>query len=136
MAKDVFHDVVKQALIKDGWEITDDPYRLSVGGVEMAIDLGATLIGAAQQDGTKIAVEVKSFIGKSSISEFHTAHGQFLDYYGALEDYEPDRILYLAVPLNTYKTFFQLSFTQKMVKRSQLKLVIYDPDNEVIVQWL
>ncbi len=27
-AKDIYHDVVKQALIKDGWTITDDLLRL------------------------------------------------------------------------------------------------------------
>lgn len=31
MAKDLFHDCVKEALIKDGWNITDDPYELRVG---------------------------------------------------------------------------------------------------------
>jgi hypothetical protein len=27
MAKDLFHQAVKQALIKDGWTITSDPLR-------------------------------------------------------------------------------------------------------------
>ncbi|TYQ24850.1 hypothetical protein PseudUWO311_17705 [Pseudanabaena sp. UWO311] len=35
MAKDLYHDHVKHALEKDGWEITHDPYELRVGGVEM-----------------------------------------------------------------------------------------------------
>ncbi len=41
MAKDLFHDVVKNALIKDGWKITDDPLSLKVGDSELYIDLGA-----------------------------------------------------------------------------------------------
>jgi XisH protein len=135
MAKDIFHDAVKAALKKDKWDITDDPYRISVGGVEMAIDLGATLIGA-EQDGQKIAVEVKSFVGKSAISEFHTAHGQFLDYCFALEEQEPSRKLYLAVPMSTYRTFFQLKFTQSIIQRSHLNLIVYNPEMEVITEWL
>jgi XisH protein len=39
MAKDLFHDVVKQALENEGWRITDDPLFLRFGGVEMYIDL-------------------------------------------------------------------------------------------------
>ncbi|MCP5029653.1 MAG: fatty-acid synthase, partial [Actinomycetia bacterium] len=27
-AKDLYHDVVKNALVKDGWEITHDPLTL------------------------------------------------------------------------------------------------------------
>ncbi|MBW3586434.1 MAG: XisH family protein, partial [Cyanobacteria bacterium 0813] len=37
-AKDKFHDVVKIALQKEGWQITDDPLSFSVGGVDMLID--------------------------------------------------------------------------------------------------
>lgn len=62
MAKDLFHDVVKTALIKDGWHITDDPFFMKVGGVDFFIDLGAEKIIAAERDNQKIAVEIKSFI--------------------------------------------------------------------------
>jgi hypothetical protein len=40
VAKDLFHDAVKNALLKEGWTLTD-PLRLKIGLVEMAIDLGA-----------------------------------------------------------------------------------------------
>jgi hypothetical protein len=135
MAKDVFHESVKTALQKEGWKITHDPYELRVGGVEMYIDLGAEQLIAAERDETKIAIEIKSFIGVSAISEFHSAHGQFLDYRFALEEEEPERQLYLAVPIKTYRTFFSLRFIQTVVQRSQLSLVVYDPEQEVIVQW-
>ena len=135
MAKDTFHDVVKAALIKEGWTITHDPYEIAVGGVEMYIDLGAEQVIGAEQGEAKIAVEVKSFFGRSIISDFHTAHGQFLDYRYALEETEPERVLYLAVPENTYVTFFKLAFIQTAIRRSQLRLIVYDPDKEVITQW-
>ncbi|MGB3695068.1 MAG: XisH family protein [Spirulinaceae cyanobacterium] len=135
MAKDVFHDAVKIALQKDGWQITHDPYQLSVGGVEMYIDLGAEQLLGAERNGTKIAVEIKSFISPSLISEFHTAHGQYLDYYYALEEQEPNRMLYLAVPLKVYRRFFTLQFIQNTVQRSQINLLVYNPNEEVILQW-
>lgn len=135
MAKDVFHDVVRAALQKDGWSITHDPYELRVGGVEMYIDLAAERLIAAEREGIKIAVEIKSFVGASTISDFHLAHGQFLDYRYALEEEEPERKLYLAVPVKTYRTFFSLRFIQTVVKRSKISLLIYAPEQEVIVQW-
>jgi XisH protein len=135
-AKDITHNIVRRALEKDGWTITHDPYYLKVGGVEMYIDLGAELILAAERDGQKIAIEVKSFLGASSISEFHTALGQFINYQIALEEKEPERILYLAAPFEIYEEFFTLPFIQKVIQRMQLKLLIYDGQQEEIHQWI
>ena len=70
-AKDIFHDAVRIGLEKDGWVITDDPLRIEVGDVEMYIDLGAEQVLAAEREGEKIAVEIKSFIGTSNISSSH-----------------------------------------------------------------
>ncbi|AFY35672.1 XisH family protein [Calothrix sp. PCC 7507] len=135
-AKDVFHEVVKKALQKDGWQITHDPLPISVGGVNVSIDLAAEKLIAAEREGEKIAVEVKSFLEKSSaISEFHTALGQFINYRGALRRRQPERVLYLAVPLTTYKTFFQLEFPQAMIEENQVKMIIYDVEQEVIFKW-
>lgn len=136
MAKDVFHDVVKRALQKEGWTITD-PLRLKVGAVEMIIDLGADRLVGAERAGEKIAVEIKSFlIGTSAISEFHTALGQFINYRAALRIRDPDRVLYLAIPDRTYESFFQQSFPQMMVEENHLRLVVYNIDKEVISQWI
>ena len=84
-AKDVFHEVVKIALQKDGWQITHDPYTLQAGTLELYIDLGAEKVVAAEKDGQKIAVEITSFIGPSKISQFYTALGQFISYRAALQ---------------------------------------------------
>ena len=134
-AKDIFHDVVKNALIKDGWEITHDPLYIRIGGVEYHIDLGAERIIAAEKNGEEIAVEIKSFLGVSTISEFHTALGQYMEYRLALEDEHPGRILYLAVPVDIYETFFALQFIQRVVQCYQLRLLVYDEEDEVIVTW-
>jgi hypothetical protein len=135
MAKDIFHDAVRIGLKKEGWIITDDPLEIEVGGVEMYIDLGAEQLVAAERSGEKIAVEIKSFIATSNISAFHTAVGQFFNYRVALELQEPERVLYLAVPLGTYRDFFQKQFIQLVIRQSQLKIIVYDPINEVIVEW-
>ena len=41
MAKDIIHDAVKTALIKDGWKITDDPLHIKYKDLELQADLGA-----------------------------------------------------------------------------------------------
>ena len=78
-AKDIFHDAVKKGLEQEVWVITNDPLRIEVGDVEMYIDLGAEQVLAAERAGQKIAVEIKSFIGTSNISQFHQAIGQFFN---------------------------------------------------------
>lgn len=133
--KDVFHDAVKHGLEKEGWIITADPLRIRAGRVDMQIDLGAERLIAAERGNEKIAVEIKSFTNPSNISEFHTALGQFLNYQVALEEQQPDRKLFLAVPIGAFKTFFTLPFVQTVIARFQLNLVIYDPSDEVILEW-
>ena len=119
------------------WSITHDPFSIQISeAVRLQIDLGAENTIAAQREREKIAVEIKSFIADSDISEFHAALGQYLNYVQALEDKEPDRILYLAVPIETYGDFFQLPFIQKSLKRHAINLVIYDPIESEIKQWI
>jgi len=137
MARDRFHNQVKAALIKDLWSITHDPFSIQISeAVKLQIDLGAESTIAAQRDQEKIAVEIKSFIADSDISEFHTALGQYLNYVQALEDKEAERVLYLAVPSETYNDFFQLPFIQKSLKRHSVNLIIYDPIKTEIKQWI
>lgn len=137
MAKDRFHDRVKAALIKDGWLITHDPFSIQISeAVRLKIDLGAESTIAAQRDQERIAVEIKSFITDSDVSEFHTALGQYLNYVQALEDKEPERTLYLAIPHDTYQDFFQIPFVQASLKRHSVRLLIYNPSLEVIEAWI
>ena len=137
MAKDIFHDTVKKALEKDGWIITHDPYRLRYGIVDVYIDLAAQDAIAAEKEGRKIAVEVKSFVSGSNISEFHTALGQFLNYRIALESSdEPERVLYLAVPKDVYQTFLRFEPAKTVIERYKILLIIYDVNQEVIEQWI
>ena len=136
MAKDRFHYIVRKALEKEGWSITADPYDISIDGVDFEIDLAADRMLAAERDGQQIAVEVKSFISASNVSEFHTALGQFLNYRDALDQIDPGRRLYLAVRRPVYETFFQRKFIVSSIQRYRIRLVIYDVEKEVLTQWL
>ncbi|MHC5779514.1 element excision factor XisH family protein [Nostoc sp.] len=135
MARDLFHNIVRSALEKEGWLITDDPLNIRCGGVDIQIDLGAERLLAAEKAGEKIAGEIKNFVSASKISEFHMALGQFINYRTALRVEEPNRTLYLAVPLVTYNDFFHLFFIQTVVNENKLKLIIYNVETEGIEQW-
>lgn len=135
-AKDFFHNAVRLALEKDGWLVTDDPlyFRLTAL-VKIRIDLGAEKLIGAEKHNQKIAVEVKSFIGPSAISEFHTAIGQFLKYRIALEQEDYERVLYLAISKDIHQEFFTDTFIQTVLERYNIKLLVFDIQKEEIVLW-
>jgi hypothetical protein len=135
-ARDRFHNAVKTGLEKQGWKITHDPLTVSFELGDMYIDLGADKILAAERENEKIAVEIKSFFNTSAISEFHTALGQFINYRLALSEQEADRTLYLAVPIDSYTSFFTIRLVQNIIKTYQLKLITYQPETEDIIQWI
>jgi hypothetical protein len=135
-AKDIFHSLVRTALEKEGWMITHDPYRIDLGFVDFYIDLGAERLIAATKDNEKIAVEIKTFLAASVISEFHIAIGQFINYRIALQEEEADRRLYLAIPSEIYKRFFRYPFIQTVIHRNQIPLIVYDINQEAIDQWI
>ena len=135
-ARDLFHNAVRHALEKDDWTITHDPLHVRITTIDFYIDLGAEKLIAAERSGEKIAVEVKSFLGASTISDFYVALGQFIPYREALLEKEPERVLFLAVPADTYSSFFEQRFIQKIITQQALKLLIYDEQKEVIKAWI
>ena len=134
-ARDIFHNAVKIALEKDGWIITHDPLALEFGLGSLYVDLGAERIIAAERSNEKIAVEIKSFLSGSAVSEFHTALGQYLNYRLLMQDQYTEYKLYLAVPSSAYESFFQMPFVQSTIQQYQLKLAIYIPEKQEIIKW-
>ena len=136
-AQDIYHDAVVRALTADGWMITHDPLSLSYGGRDLYVDLGAerTTI-AAERDGQKIAVEIKSFLGSSPVRELEEAVGQYQVYRSVLTEIEPGRVLYLAVPQRVYESLFAERFGQLIRQRLQLRLMVFDEHEERIVAWI
>lgn len=134
---DAYHHIVKNALAKDGWTITDDPFVIQYGGVRMQADLGAEKVFAAEKENRKIAVEVKVFDGPGSfISKFHTATGQYGNYKALLQKINPSRQIYLAVSHHTYLDYFGSVGIQEILAYHQIKLVVFNPRTEEILQWM
>jgi hypothetical protein len=136
-AKDIYHDVVKTALQKDGWQITDDPLILTfIPKRQLKIDLGAERLIGAKKENQYIAVEIKTFLAPSTISEFHAALGQFLNYRLALKLKQPDRQLFLAIPKEVHQSFFAEEFTLLSISEYNLKIMVFDIQHEEILQWI
>jgi hypothetical protein len=123
---DIIHNAVKNALIKDGWLITDDPYVIQYRRTVLYADLGAERPIAVERDGQKLVVEVKSFIGASKIQDLKEALGQYDIYRYLLEETAPDRKLYIAISNVAYNTFFTQDVTQLILNKHQLPIIVVD----------
>jgi hypothetical protein len=135
-AKDLFHDCVKVALIKDGWEISHDPYSLKVGKKDLFIDLGAQKLITAEKGADKIAVEIKSFVSASEIKDLETAIGQYILYQNVLSRIEPDRLLYLAIRELIFEKIFEQEVGEILLENKVLKILTFNPETEVISKWI
>ena len=134
--RDVYHEAVRTALVKDGWTITHDPLVLPFGERSLRVDLGAQAPVAAERDGRKIAVEIKSFVGRSEITDLERALGQYALYSFLLRRQEPERRLYLAVPEDTYLSLFDTAEGRDLIIAEAIRLLVFRPLEEMIVLWI
>ncbi len=135
MAKDVIHDAVKAALENDGWTITSEHYTVRYEEFTVYPDLAAERAFAAQRGTQKIAVEVKSFLGRSTVHEVRDAIGQYVMYQTYLAEVEPERKVYLAISTKTYHDTFQLKAVQRLVQRFTVALMVVQIEQKEIVAW-
>lgn len=135
-AKDIYHNTVRTALEKDGWTITNDPLPLKIGKRTLSVDLGAEKLFAAEKQGRKIAVEVKSFVSDSPVHELEEAVGQYIVYEDILELSEPERIIYLAIRAEIYAQIFSEPIGQLLLEKKRFKLIVFEALKETIVRWI
>lgn len=135
-AKDIYHDTVKNALIKEGWTITDDPLILKWGSKTLLIDLGAEKLIAAEKDNEKIAVEIKSFIGASQVNDLEKALGQYILYNDILAALSSDKVLYLAITHKAFTEIFQEPIGNILLQNQRVRLIVFEAQKEEILQWI
>jgi hypothetical protein len=133
--RDFYHRAVRQALVADGWTITHDPYFLSFGGNKGFIDLGAEIPLAAERDERRIAVEIKSFVGRSVVNDLADALGQYTLYKSWLLRKDPARLLYLAVDQEVAHANFADISIQVLIEDYQIRLLVVNAITERIVEW-
>jgi hypothetical protein len=137
-AKDLFHDPLVRALIRDGRTVTDDPLTLKVGDTDFFVDVGAERFVTAEKGMERIAVEVKSFLKLSAVQDLKEAIGQFVLYEDVLSQssVNADRILFLAIREETYTGLFSNAVGQMVLTNRRVRLIVFDPVQEVIRQWV
>ena len=136
MARDKFHQEVKQALEKEGWLITDDPLYIKVGQIPVHIDIGAEKLIGAEKNGEKIAVEIKTFGRASFITALHEAVGKYIIYRSVLKYIQSDRIIYLALPDDIYAEFGNEPIVKSVFTEYNFKILIYEPTTQLITSWI
>lgn len=134
-ARDLYHAAVRNALLRDGWTITHDPYTLSAGQKDVFVDLGAERPIGAEKQGQRIAVEVKTFLGPSDVRDFELALGQYALYRSLMSRVEPDRKLYLAVSRSTFEGILNEPIARPALEDYHVSIVVFDVDRETIVKW-
>lgn len=70
MARDLFHNIVKQSLEAEGWQITHDPFPVDYGDVQMQIDLGAERLFAAELEDKKLLLKSKALLNLQLYQNF------------------------------------------------------------------
>jgi hypothetical protein len=135
-AKDIYHDAVKNALIKDGWIIIADPYFLQYEDAELYADLFVEKALLAEQEGRKIVVEIKSFISPSPMRNFENALGQYILYRDILQLASKNYKIYLAIRDTVFDTFFQRKSIQAVVKLQQIEFIVFNNEREEITLWI
>lgn len=138
--KDQIHEMVKQALTENGWQVTDDPYVISYGERFLFVDLGATkqqarFIGA-QRKGSKIAVEIKEFRGKSAMHSLEQAIGQYVLYQLLLKQLDPERIVYLAVSHIVYDEIFSEPVGELVIRELPMNLLVVNTETCEVEKWI
>lgn len=137
MAKDIYHALVKQALIKDGWTITHDPYLIARNSRKpYEVDLGAEKFIAAEKGIEQIAVEVKSFISTSMTYDFHAAFGQYNVYRFFMAQRDVGRRLFLAIPEEVYNTFFTDTDIEAICNHFNVEIIVFDTTETEITSWI
>lgn len=132
--RDRYHEIVKHALTLEGWKITHDPYTFDADP-QVSTDLGAERILAAEKAQQKIAVEVKSFVGESQVTELEKAGGQYRLYRRLLQIQDAERVLYLAIPFHAFEDIFQRQVGQIAIEEFEFKLIVYSLLPEEPLQW-
>ena len=132
-AKDYHHDIVVRALEKDGWIIEAEQVRLDLENRWLWIDMQA----AKSAENRVILIEVKGFQNMASpIDYLAAAVGKYVLYRTVLEYLEIKMQLYMAVPIDAYFGILSEEIGLQVIQREAIKLIVFDPGEEVIAQWI
>lgn len=135
-AQDAIHNAVKNALVKDGWTITAEPFTIRCEGLKVFADLAAKRTSPARQEEWRIVVEIKSFSSPSAIHDLEVALGQYVLYRNFLRLAALGYELYLAIGQEVYAELFTQGPVQFITQHEHLQLVVINLEAEEVVSWI
>jgi len=94
------------------------------------------LVLVTEKQGQKIAVEVKSFIGPSAVTELEKAVGQYAVYRSWLSRTQAERLLYLAVDENAFNDIFEDIAGRVLIEDYAINMIVVDITTEEVVKWI
>jgi hypothetical protein len=132
-AKDHYHHAVIQALENAGWTITAEQVGIVLEERRLWIDIRAM----NQERNLAILVEVKGFENMPSPVDY-LAHsiGKYVLYRSVLHFLDISTPLYMAVPVAAYNGILSEVIGQQTVTQSDVKLIVFDPVSEEIIEWI
>ena len=134
--RDIIHNAVRNALIKDGWTITADPYILEYETVRTFVDMAAEAPFVAENNERRILVEVKSFLGNSVVHAFEEALGQYQLYRYLVALTQREHRVYLAVSEAAYYGILERDGLRQIVALSQMAILVVNIAREEIIAWI
>lgn len=134
--RDSDHELVVEALEREGWTITDDPLVLPYGAKEVYVDLAAERVLGAVKGERRIAVEIKTFIGPSDVRDLEMAIGQYNLYRDILSATDPERSLHLAIPSHAHQGIFSDPLGHLVVERQKMQIIVYGARPEEGLEWM
>lgn len=135
-ANDKIYEPVLNAFDNDDWIITQDPLVLTYEEIRGLVDLGIERIIGAERENQQIAVEIKSFVGRSVVHDIEQMLGQHTLYKWLLKKLQSDRKLYIAISDTTYETVFQGTAAQELIQELKISLVVVNLSTEKIIKWI
>ena len=121
---------------REGWIVTDDPFVIPFGSQDFQVDLGLEMPIGAERGGEKIAVEIKSFLGMSAITDFYSALGHFLFNRSLLALRGIDRKIYLAMPNEAYHAIFDIADGEAVRVHNHIPLIVSRQDAAGGLEWI
>jgi hypothetical protein len=129
-AKDHYHDLVKRALIKEGWTVDGEQVVFLGSERHIVIDLQISKQGAGI-----ILVEIKTFY-PSMLEALANAVGKMLIYRYILAELAISIPVWLAVPEFAYQGILTESVGITMRQQLGIDLVVFSIESEEIIEWI
>lgn len=127
---------VVNALRKDGWIVSNQPFFIGTGKEALFADIRAF----KNDNGVPkeiIVVEVKCFANRRMyLDDLYGAIGQYLIYRNAMRSKQVFEPLYLALPTTTYTTLFRREVVVATIREIQMKMLVVDLVKEEISVWV